>query len=49
MVQRVKIGSQGGTAMLQPARKGGESDFDKWLWKGKKMQNSRMTANDQNH
>ena len=22
--------------MLQPARKGGESDFDKWLWKGKK-------------
>lgn len=31
-----KIGSQEATAILQPARKGREYDFDKWLWKKKK-------------
>lgn len=31
-----KIGSQDATAILQPARKGRESDFDKWIWGKKK-------------
>lgn len=39
-----KIGSQEATAILQPARKGRESDFDKWIW-GKKKKKGGDEAN----